>query len=206
MPRIASAATAGRAFGRTFTSRTRRSVSIVSTTHSTAYARSTSCTPSRNSPFEASTGMTPGHSSAASTASTTSSHITIVAVRPMRPSLRLPARDCADPGIRKFRTTSHQARRVITCGERVSGRRIGWLPMITSPEPAARPDDAADAEAGCRGIRGGADTLTATPSGDGSSPRPAPPASARTARHGRRCAHRMSRESARPAGPRSSPR
>ena len=50
------------------------------------------------------------------------------------------------PGIRKFRTTSHQARRVITSGERVSGRRIGWLPMITSPEPAARPDPAAEEE------------------------------------------------------------
>jgi hypothetical protein len=100
-------------------------VSIVSTTHRIAYASSTICTSNRKNPLVMSDVRKPGDTSVTPTPAMTSSHMTSVAVSPTRASRRLPASDCAEPGSRKFRTTSHQARRVITCGERVSGRRIG---------------------------------------------------------------------------------
>ncbi len=84
----------------------------------------------------------------------------------------------------------------ITFGDRVSGRRMGCSPRIT---PASAP------RAGAGG-RGGADTLTASPSGGGFSPRPAPRAPGRTARRDRRGDRRRHRGCARPAVRRSSRR
>src|SRR5690348_16452966 len=48
----------------------------------------------------------------------------------MRPSLRLPATICADPGSRMLRATSHQPRRVISGAEVASGWRSGVAAVL----------------------------------------------------------------------------
>src|SRR3954469_23142233 len=54
-----------------------------------------------------------------------SSQSSSVASTPTRPSVRLPATTCADPGSRTFIVTSHQPRFVIVCEELASGWRRG---------------------------------------------------------------------------------
>ena len=115
-----------------FTRRTKRRVSIASTTQSAAYAMkrpwmSSSGTgrrmPSQSGIHAPVTKLNAavGASSAPAIPSTATIHIVSVAPRPMRASLRLPAAAWADPGIRKLSTTSHQPRRVMTSREPASG-------------------------------------------------------------------------------------
>ena len=55
------------------------------------------------------------------TAAAASSQMMNVITTPKRPSFRLPASSCTEPGNRKFSRTSHQARVVIDCLDRRSG-------------------------------------------------------------------------------------
>ncbi len=61
------------------------------------------------------------HSRNARTPITTTAHSRNVIATPKRPSRRLPASSCAEPGIRMLRPTSHHARFVMTAGDACSG-------------------------------------------------------------------------------------
>ena len=110
-----------RAMPAVFTSRTRRSVSIVRTTHSAAYAMRIPCASSSTNQFVPSEMSRPCANRAMSTPATTSIHMRMVAASPMRPSRLLPASTWAEPGNRKFRPTNHQPRRLMTEPDDTSG-------------------------------------------------------------------------------------
>jgi hypothetical protein len=102
-------------------SRTSRSVSRASTIQSTAYATRAIWMISSTRLFVTTVRKNGRHTTATSTARTAITHMTRVAPRPSFARRRLPAAACAEPGIRRFTTTSHQARRVMTAGDVLSG-------------------------------------------------------------------------------------